>query len=331
MTRYSALLSLVLWLGSFSLAYAADFTVSPKIVDLTLVRRDESQQTVVVENTSGGPLTVFPFVNNVTVGVSGGVEQFLPPSMSDRSATLSSWIEISRSGIDLKAGEKKEIPLTIHVNPTAAPGTYHALVSYARGGNATEAEQVFNNGDAPAVMVNVTVPDNQSEELSLSRFFVKKFVTGTNDSDVQYLVNNPGDKPITPEGDIIFYDQRGEEVGSIPINPNKETVESGATRTFTAAVPTKGLLGKYKAYMAMHYGENQANIYDTVYFYVLPWKKVLVIFIVFILCALGLSLYAHHRYMKRHPDDDDDADHLYVEVNTSPSAKYHDRDIVMKR
>jgi hypothetical protein len=174
----------------------------------------------------------------------------------------------------------------------------------------------------------VTIADTAPEILSLSRFTVKRFVTAFNPSDIAYQFANQGDTVLAPKGDIILYNQRGEEVASIAVNPDGRTVPPGEQTVFNAGVPTDGLLGKYKAYLNVRYGENQAAVYDTVYFYVLPWKKLLIGLGVFLALCVLVALYMHRRYA--HTEDDEEADEVYIETRPV-TARMHDRDIVMKR
>lgn len=317
--------ALLLWAGTAS---AASYTVSPKIIDLTVQPRDILEEKIVVKNNSGSMMTLYPSVNNVTIGVDGGVQEFVTPSMSDRTSTLSSWLEISRVGFDLPGGETKEIPLTIRVNPTAVPGTYHALISYVQAGNATEAEAAFARGDGESAMVNVTIDDTKSELVSLGKFVVSRFVTKADNSAIHYQVANTGEGDITPRGDIIIYNQRGGEVASVTINPDNITIKPGETVQFSQDVPLAGLLGKYKAFMTMQYGEGQAAIYDTVFFYALPLSKLLILFGILLAVTIVSSLYIHHRYLRR--QEDEDAESVPLEVKDSFTVG-SDSDIVMKR
>jgi hypothetical protein len=313
---------------SFGVAHAQEVSVSPFILDYKAEARTIEHATLTLTNASGGRVDVYPTVNNISVGENGGIDEFISPSMSDRTSSLSSWLEISRRTIELEAGQTTTIDLTLKVNPTPTPGTYHALVSFPTGSNRDEAEAKVRAGSAKGVIVNVTIEDTSNELMSLSRFSIERFITSPENSGASYLVENTGDTDMKPSGDIIIYNRRGEEVASIPVNPENVTVRPGESRTFTAPVPVEGLIGKYKAYLTLQYGNTQrAQLQDADFFYAVPWKKLIALFGGLLLVALALSLLIHRRFATAYADDDD-TDYIPLHVRDGKSdALHHDIDM----
>ncbi len=307
-------------------AHANTYVVAPRFIDLTVEPRDIIEEKILVTN-GGAPVSLFTVVNEVTVGIEGGLKEFVTPSMSDRSSTLTSWIEISRAGFDLAPGASRELPLVIRVNPSAEPGEYHAMIAFAPGTTIDDAMQRVKQGDVPSVLINVTIEKKSNDFVNLARFSIKKFVTAFHDGDVQYRVDNTGDTELIPSGDIIIYNQRGEEVATVPVNADAKSVRPGDTVTFSGGVPIEGLLGKYKAFLTLRYGSEQAAVYDTVYFYVFPWKKIGIIFVIFAVLAIACALWIHRRYSQ--DEDDDGAHELPVRVRESASVA-HERDVIMR-
>ncbi len=316
----------------FKAVFADTHTVSPLIVDFKAEARTIEHRTITVTNgDSGGRVDIFPLVNNVTVGESGGVEEFISPTMTDRSTNPSSWIEIPRRALELKPGETGTVDFTLRIAPKVMPGVYHVLISFAAGHNQVEAERKVAAGVAPGVMVNITIEDRSVELLSLTRFLVDRFIVSNDNEAISYVVENTGDDQLIPSGSVIIYNHRGEEVGSVPVNAEAATVHPGETRTFTTALPIDGLVGKYKAYLALNYGNTQrAQLQDTTFFYALPWKKLLVLFGGILLVALALALLAHKRFAGDEEDFiDDDGEYLPLHVRETVSQPVH-HDIDMK-
>lgn len=204
-----------------------NYTVTPRVIDVKLEGRDIVTKDITVENTGSQPITVYPSVNNISLDGSGKIEEFVQAVISDRTTSLASWIEISRLGIDLKPGESKVFPLTLRIHPDPKPGTYHALVSFGNGGNRDEAERQTMNGEAPGTVVTVVIEDTKTVFLKLSRFIVDKFVTSANNQAAVFTFTNPGDEDIVPDGEIIFFDSLGREVGAVDVNPEKTTIKPG--------------------------------------------------------------------------------------------------------
>lgn len=298
------------------------YSVAPLIIDEEVEPRDIIEKEITLVNTADTPATIYPTVNNIALAAGGEIQEFLPQVMSDQTTSLAAWVEISRAGIDLQRGATQKITLTLRINPNAKPGTYHALIGFPYGDNRDEAERMVKRGDAPGTVVTVTIVDKKTTLLKLAQFVVDRFVTGPQNSAASYTIKNPGDEVLVPSGDVIMYDSRGREVGAIPVNPEQVSIEPGGEHTFTGAVPTDGLFGKYKAFLSVEYGKgNVASLQDTVFFYIFPLKTLLTIVGVLSIIVILISLYIHRRYF----DDatDDGSELLPVHVRDSHSDPLH--------
>jgi hypothetical protein len=315
-----------LFAPSESLA-APSYTVSPLIIDETVEKRDIKEFTITLTNTGDTPVTIYPTVNNISVTEGGTIEAFIPAVMSDRSSSIASWIEISRAGIDLRAGDTRTIVLTLRINPAAAAGEYHALVGFPFGGNRDEAERMVARGDAPGTVVSVSIEDKRTSLLKLSHFLIDRFVTSADNAAASYSIKNPGEETLIPHGEVIFYDSRGREVGTIPVNPEKIAIAPGEEYTFDAGVPADGLFGKYKAFLSVEYGtQNIASVQDTTFFYILPMKTILIILGMLLIVVISVSLYVHRRYFDEVIDDGSELLPVHVR-DTSSDPLHHDIDL----
>lgn len=318
-----------------SAAWASVHTQAPAVIDLEIQPRDIIEEKIVLENTSDAKVTLFASVNEVIGGLEGGVQEQVSPSMTDRSRTLVSWIEMPRT-VELNPREKREIPLIIRVGPTAEGGDYHAMISFAPGSTFDDARRIIDAGGAPRTFLNATLEIKKHEGAGLSRFTVKRFITAFRDTDVRFRVANTGDTEIRPDGEIIVYNQRGEEVTSVPVNPDGRTVAPGSDVEFSTGIPPDNLLGKYKAYLNVRYGSGQAAVYDTVFFYAIPLKKVIIAFVSFLALALMCALWIHRRLSRRRYDDYDmhdtpaEAQRVTVVVRDGVS-RAHPKDVIMKK
>ncbi len=314
-----------------SLAHAEiSYTVQPLIIDTEAQPRDILTKTITITNNGSQPVTIYPSVNNISLTDGGTIQEFLPAVMSDRTTSLASWIEISRKGIDIPNGTSKTVDVTLRINPNPVPGVYHAFVGFGFGGNQLEAEDQVARGKAPGTIVTVTIKDNKREFLKLSRFIIDRFVTGGGNEAAVYSIRNPGDETLIPTGEIILYDNRGAEVGSLPVNADKESIPPGEEREFKAEVPSRGLFGKYKAFLSVEYGTAQlASVQDTAYFYVFPFKIIMSILGGVSILVIIIALYLHRRYFDDSPVDDSDPLPLHIRDTVSEAA-HHDIDLSKK-
>ena len=308
---------------------APTYSISPLIFDIDVEARDIIKKQITITNTGGQQVTLYPTVNNISLKEGGTIDAFLAPVESDRTASLASWIEISRQGIDLNPGDTKTIDVTFRINPTPVSGTYHSFIGFGYGRNRDEAEVQVKNGNAPGTVVTATIEDKKTIFLKLSGFVIDRFVTKLNNQAAVYTFKNPGDEPLTPTGEIILYDGKGKEVATLPVNDEHVTINPGEEHSFVSTIPIDSMFGKYKAFLSVEYGGKQrGSVQDTNFFYVFPLQKLLIF--LGILCVVTIlgAWFFHKKYM---PDEVDDSDQLSFHIrDTHSEAKEHDLDLKSK-
>lgn len=308
---------------------AEGYVVTPLVIDVDAEARDIINETITITNNAPYITSIFATVNEISLDEGGGITEFKGPTMVDRTNSITSWIEITRGEINLKPGETREVPVTIRMNPNTVPGEYHALIGFGSGRVREEAETLVQNGLAPRVVVTVRVADKKVEFVDLEGFRVEKFVTENNNQAIRYTLTNPGDTTVVPTGEIVLYDSGGREIKTINANPENKSLEPGQTVELTAGVPVSDMIGKHKAFLNVRYGAGQqAAVYDTAFFYALPWKKLLIIFGVIIFITTLITVLLYRRYMRDDEEDLHDDEHVHsinFKFKEVPSeAKDHD-------
>ncbi len=303
---------------------ATTYTVSPLVIDEEMTGRDIIKKDITITNTSPHKITVFPTVNEITFGKEA-IADFVAPSMSDGRISITSWVEIKRNATEVGIGESITLPLTVHTAPEVEPGTYHAMVGFGTGRNVDEATEQVKNGKAPRIILTITIKDTKQTKLSLTGFVIDRFITAANNEGAHFTVNNSGDTPVTPRGEVVVCDTGGTEVAAFPVNSEGVTIAPGEVHTFDMNVPTEGLLGKYKGFLSVEYDDaKRATIHDTVFFYVVPLPKIIALFFFVLILSLALALYLH----RRHSGEEDEIDYVPFHIkDTESKAQHHDIDL----
>lgn len=308
---------------------ASAITVRPFLIEETLPPRGEAIDTVKI--TSDYPVRksiIYATVNEITMDEDGEIKKFVSPIMTDRTDTITSWIEVTRGRIEVKAGETVEVPVTIRVHPYAKPGVYHAFIGFVEAPNRPKAEAIAMAGDAKGVLLKVVISDQRNDDMRIASFSVDRFVTGKDGRQVSIKIENTGDIASAPTGEIIFYDSTGKEVASMPVNEEGKTVAPKEVTTLTGTIPVDNTLGRYKANVSLKYGKNQqASLFDTTYFYVLPFNVLLPIFAGILLLAIFISLWARRVFFGHEVDDDFQEVTMYVKEGHEPQPQDHDIDL----
>jgi hypothetical protein len=273
-------------------------TVSPAVINLEGLARDIVQREITVTNGTQSTLHLYPTVRNVDP--EGGVTEFtqLHAPETDRTTSLANWIELNRGQIVLGPGESRTVPVTVQVYLNAAPGTYHAVIAFPPGHNRVTAEAQF--ATAAQTLVTVKVGEDIREAASLLGFQAFSSFTGKGPITMTYKLENGGNRDVAPEGKILIYDRRGNEVAEVPVNEKSQTIPPDQQVLMSSLWETGFRAGRYKAFLAVDYGAGGKSIQDTTYFWVIPLPLLVTIFVVLIGGSAYLFNFWHRRYLVRH-------------------------------
>lgn len=297
-----AVLALLIALPSLFPAGAAhadgpqSLTVTPVVIDEKGKARDIINESITLTNTGTTPLELYPIVRDINDATGEKPFQYAQDS-SGLTASLANWIELSRGEIDLAPGEVKKIPFVITINLNAVPGTYHAAISFGMGSSRDQAESA---APLASVAVNVEVDDDIKLQMQLLKFTSDNIVFTGDDVLFNYQLQNIGNKEVQPTGEIAIYDRNGEEVATIDVNKEGQTVSPDQTTELASVWNGANGFGKFKALLTVNYGSQAAAVQDTVFFWVVPWKQLLMLFIACLIAFVILGLYFNRWFEMRH-------------------------------
>lgn len=308
---------------------ASEISIRPFLIDVELEPRETYEEVITLRNDYPTRKSVlYATVNEITVDNIGEIREFVSPVMTDRTNTVTSWIEIGRGRIELMPGDSVDVPLTIRTHPNAEPGEYHVFVGLVEAAKRPVAEAIALNGDADGVIVKITIADQRKDSMKIVSFLVDRFITRDKNKVVDIQLENQGDLPSTPTGEIIFYDSRGVEVDNVPVNVEGVVIQPGESTTIQAPVPLSDTLGRYKANVTLSYGENQkASLYDTTYFYMMPFNLLLVLLAAIVVISLLITMLFKRALVTQDYDEMGDDVIMYVKDGHEPSPKDHDIDL----
>ncbi len=254
------------------LTEAEGVTVLPVVSNEKAKPRDIIKKELLITNHTAQHASVYIAVSNIDP--MSGDQPIGSPLEADLSTSFANWVEITRGVIDLAAGESRKVPYLIHVNLNAKPAAYFARISFHQGQNRAKAEA---NDPVAELILNLEVEDDANERLQLGGFATEGPVVVSDEVGFSYMLENVGNREVQPRGSIRIFNRRGEEVGSVPLNADGEEITPESKRELAAFWTANGRFGKYKAFLDLEYGEEQlASVQDTVYFWIFPWKEILV-------------------------------------------------------
>ncbi|MBP6924550.1 MAG: hypothetical protein KBB78_03195 [Candidatus Pacebacteria bacterium] len=305
--------------------WAAEFSISPVLIDVEVNPRDIVTKDITLKNESSQKITLYATVNEIAVDGGGEIKEFVSPAMSDRTNTVTSWLEIGRGRIEMEAGETKTVPLTIRMNPGAQAGEYHAFIGFVSTNKRPIAEALALAGEADGVIVKIALEEKTNELLRISSFLIDRFIFNKDKSSITIEIENSGESSATPNGEIIFYNSRGEEVSSMPVNSENISLGGGEKKTITAKVPFHEKLGRYKANLVLRYGKDQeAAVFDTTQFFMVPFPLLVALLVAIVLFSLFVTYLLRRAFYDELHEDEDHTVPLYVRSDREHIDKDHD-------
>jgi hypothetical protein len=259
--------------------------VTPAVIDGEGKTRELLRYTATITNNSQQLVSLYPWVRDVMP--EGEV---LHSPNTDAPASLANWLEFSRSALDIAPGDSVDLPILVQINLRAKPGNYHAVIHFSNGGNRADAEA--NTSETSSLLLNIRVLEDVNERLSLGTFTPDKNFFPTDNVSFSYHLENTGNRGVVPSGKIRIYDSKGQEVATVDANQDKDKIEPDTKQLIAAAWQSGTEFGRYKAMLDLEYG-TRGTIQDTVFFWVLPWKHLLSVFLVLAFVCVFLALLAH--------------------------------------
>ncbi len=280
-----AVFALSLFLFPHTLFAAFSVTLTPAVIDGEVKAREILRYKVTITNDTKQMLTLYPWARDVDMLGEDTKTQGLDPTTS-----LLSWLQFSRAELDIQPGASVDLPVLVQVNLRARPGVYHAVLHVSDGPNRVEAEA--NREKTVSLMLNIRVLDDANERLQLGAFATDKNLFIGDNATFGFRLDNTGNRGIIPTGKIRIFDRKGEQVDVVEINNTGDRIEPEKKQQLASVWQSGSHFGKYKAMLDVSYGKT-GTIQDTVFFWVLPWKKLLSFFLTIAIICTVLALLFH--------------------------------------
>jgi hypothetical protein len=282
-------------LGVFLLpffAYAAPFSLSPKVIDIKGRVREISHHGITVKNNTEALRNIFVWVVDVDQAKGDLSDKDMSgANQNDVVTSPARWIDIPRSN-EVLPKEEQTIPLQIQIPGQAKPGIYHVSVKFASG--ETQSAAMKCKECTEEVSLNIEVTEDIREKLQLYAFTTAKDVFLNPKADFTFSVENTGNKAVVPNGKIRIFNNIGKEVGLIDVNGEGKQIDPKSKELLAATWAAGGKFGKYKAMLDVSYGQ-RGTMQDVVYFWVIPWTKLFGFMFTLLLGGIIIMLFIRTR------------------------------------
>ena len=255
-----SMVAILLCITYISLGQVAVLVTS---ISLQIPAGESSEVSFAVENVGEDePATLTLYLGDWSRD-SAGAPQYLPPRTVSRSCT--EWIELSRTQIELPAGESTDVSFTVSV-PSEAEGSYWAVlfVQIEPGPVTTEAPEAetgrvigIREVWRQAVQIYQTVPGTEEPDATIGSLRARPDRnTGLVNIDLDF--ENTGNTILRDVvGSIDLIDQTGEVADTVTIP--RFMILPGSTRSFELISSKKLAPGVYIARAGVDYGDALAS------------------------------------------------------------------------
>lgn len=252
-----------------------------------------TEGTTKVVNETNVPLTFHLTIQDYTVADTHGTPRILPEGTLNNKYSAASWIGISPSVFTLKPQQKQVVNYYIQTPTDARPGGHYAAIVYAP----LSPQQIQGTGGVVNTQIGalfyITVNGPIKESAQVTKFFTNGFQE-YGPVNILTEITNFGDLHINPKGTVsvtgLFFNKT-QDLVSANIFPG------GVARQFTNTFGQTLMLGRYKAELLASYGKsNNLPLMATLYFWVIPWRLIIVIIL------LAVAVFLGYKYYKKRKD-----------------------------
>lgn len=287
----------LLLLGSFyrlspvNAQTALPLSVVPARQQLTLDPGESTSIIIKFYNGSDSPVSGFLKVADFIVEDKKGSPIFLegPTQVSPRFAAAD-WVSLPYDRMTIASKDKVIVNTKITTPLDAEPGgRYIAIFFEAAPPAVTPSEDVKELAVTPRIagLVYIRVSGPITEEARLVQFTTPRF-SEYGPVPVTTEILNLGSYHIRPKGTIILTNMFGKQVDEAKLE--ESNIFPDASRIYENKVGQKWMLGKYKANLALSYGEAGKALTGTVFFWVFPWKMVTAVVLAVIIVILLVTI-----------------------------------------
>lgn len=272
--------------------------ISPPLAELKADPGQTVTAKVKVRNVTRETLIVNAEVNDFTAGnEEDGQPRLLLEEGEKSPYSVKDWIT-TISEITLKSEEQKPVTITLQVPQNASPGGHYGVVRFTGTPPGVEGTGVSLSASIGAlVLVNVSGDVQESAkivELFTAQNGEKRGFFEYGPITLAERIENTGNVHIKPTGTVRVTNMFGQETATFSLNDRGGNILPASIRKFEQQLDKKLLFGRYKFQADVVYGSDSKILSDSVTFWVIPYKLILMAIAAIIALIFIIKRYNKH-------------------------------------
>jgi hypothetical protein len=199
----------------------------------------------------------------------------------------SNWVTASPHQFRLEPGETKSMMVTIIVPDNALPGGHYAMIIHTPSQETVLSESGASMQAQVGTLLYITVPGQINQNAQVKEFTAPKFLE-YGPVNFKSVITNLSDIHIAPMGSIVVTNWMNGKTASLPLDTTN--IFPFVSREFNNVLDKKFLFGRYKAQLLAAYGTSGNTFAATVFFWVIPWRLIILIITAIVIVGILISL-----------------------------------------
>jgi hypothetical protein len=295
LVAFYAVLSIAPSVGAESTISTQGMQISPTLLEINAEAGNEYEVSVNVTNITDTDLVYSSSIDDFNSNNETGSPHIISNEDLPETASIKTWVTPITDFV-LASHDSKNISAMITVPTNAEPGGHYGVIRFSGGSSNVDTNGVGLSASAGVlVLIRVGSDDQIIEKADLASFNVEKddkqswlFENGP----ITFVsrIQNNGNVHVKPSGSIEVRDMFGGLTATMDVNTKdpKSNVLPNSIRRFESALNTKWMFGQYTATITLGYGTKGQAITNTIKFWVIPYKLILIG--LFILFTVGFVL-----------------------------------------
>lgn len=276
--------------------------ISPALVQLNGEKGKSYTVQLKVLNVTGSDLSFKTAVNDFAAKDETGTPSIFLTSTTPLPTSIQTWVN-SIPDFTLKAHEEKTINVVLTIPTDAEPGGHYGVIRFSGTQPQLSGTGVGLSASAGTLFL-VSVAGDITEKVNLATFEASEnnkpsalFEYGPITFTTRF--QNTGNVHVQPTGTILVEDVFKNKVADLPVNSDKGNILPSSTRKFESVLDKKWMFGRYTATITASYGTHGQAIVETISFWVIPYKLILIglALLVTFIYVLRIAIKRYNKYI----------------------------------
>lgn len=253
---------------------ATSLTIAPARQQHELKPGESTNIILKLMNTGDSSIVGTLFTADFIVTGNDGKPQFLEDKLAlPAKYAAASWFKLPYDRLAIPAHGKVETQIKITAPKNALPGGHYAAIIFEPAAAAPLSGIVSDKAGQSAVaprlagLVYLVIPGKYEETALVTQFFAPKF-SQTGPINIATAIKNTSPVHLRPSGTITITNMFGDVTTVLPLE--EVNIFPDASKLYQNTIPTKWLVGRYRADLSAGYGSQGRALSGTIFFTVFP-------------------------------------------------------------